>query len=112
MHGKLKQLVKDGKVSPAIVELAPEAGRQKGSRSSSAVAGPAHTEFAATSVGAEALRSADSGIFKGGCMRVVVDRLKKSGSRWSVECADGAVAIRRRKINNRIEDFFQWRAAA
>ncbi len=52
-----------------------------------------------------------SGVIKGGCWTVVVDRLKKSGSRWSVDGATGIMAIRCCWMNNRIVDFLQWRAA-
>ena len=52
-----------------------------------------------------------SGVIKGGCWTVVVDRLKKSGSRWSVDGANGIMAIRCCWMNNRIVDFLQWRAA-
>ena len=53
-----------------------------------------------------------SGVIEGGRGTVVVDRLKKSGSRWSVDGANGIMAIRCRWMNNRIVDFLQWRAAA
>ena len=50
-----------------------------------------------------------SGIIEGGRGTVVVDRLKKSGGRWSVDGANGIMAIRCRRMNNRVADFFQWR---
>ena len=53
-----------------------------------------------------------SGIIEGGCRTVVVDRLKKSGSRWSLGGANGIMTIRCCQMNNRVVDFFQWRAAA
>ncbi len=53
-----------------------------------------------------------SGIIEGGCRTVVVDRLKKSGSRWSVDGDSGIMAIRCCRMNNRVPDFFQWRVAA
>ncbi len=53
-----------------------------------------------------------SGLVEGGCRTVVVDRLKKSGSRWSVDGANAIMAIRCCQMNNRVADFFHWRAAA
>ena len=52
-----------------------------------------------------------SGIIGGGCRTVVVDRLKKSGSRWSVDGANGIMALRCCVMNNRTADFMHWRAA-
>ena len=53
-----------------------------------------------------------SGVIEGGCKHVVVDRLKESGSRWSIEDAESVMAILFCKQNNRISNFLQWRAAA
>ncbi len=53
-----------------------------------------------------------SGLVEGGCGTVVADRLKKSGSRWSVSGANAVMALRCCWMNGRIPDFFHWRAAA
>ena len=53
-----------------------------------------------------------SGVIEGGCRTVVVDRLKTSGSRWSIDGANGIMAIRCGWMNNRIVDCLQWQAAA
>ena len=53
-----------------------------------------------------------SGLIESGCKKIVTERLKKSGARWSVDGANGVMAIRCCQHNNRTADFFQWRAAA
>ncbi len=52
-----------------------------------------------------------SGVIKGGCKHINADRLKKSGSRWSVAGADGIMAILCCRLNNWTADFFEWCAA-
>ena len=53
-----------------------------------------------------------SGLIEAACRHIVADRLKKSGSRWSKDGANGIMAIRCCRENGRIPDFFEWRAAA
>ena len=48
-----------------------------------------------------------SGIIKGRSRTVVVGRLKKSGSRCSVDGANGIMAVRCFRMNSRGADFFQ-----
>ncbi len=48
------------------------------------------------------------GLIEGGCRSVVVDRLKKSGSRWSVKGANAIMAIRCCRMNSRATDLFNW----
>ena len=52
------------------------------------------------------------GLIEGSCKNVVPDRPKRGGSCWSAKGANGIMAIRCMKKNNRITDFFDWRAAA
>ena len=111
-HGRLKQLAEDGKVSQAPVELGPEAERrEKNAREfvGNCLSNPHRMHYREN--GRRCLPVC-SGIIDGSCKHVVVDRLKKSGSLWSVAGVDGAAAIRFFKLSDRIADFFQWRAAA
>jgi len=53
-----------------------------------------------------------SGVIEGGYRAIVADRLKKCGSRWSVDGANGVMAIRCLAMNGQTTDFFDWRKAA
>ncbi len=107
---RLKDLIRAGNAVLAIAERAPYGRR-----------GPAVAEFVRDCrPNLDRMRNDEyrrrgipcgSGVIKGGCWTVVVDRLKKSDSRWSVDGANGIMAIRCCWMNNRIVDFLQWRAA-
>ncbi len=107
---RLKDLIRAGNAVLAIAELAPYGRRC-----------PAVAEFVRDCrPNLDRMRDDEyrrrgipcgSGVIEGGCRTVVVDRLKKSGSRWSVDGATGIMAIRCCWMNNRTVDFLQWRAA-
>lgn len=108
---RLKALVKDGKAAAVIAELAPFADRFEAVMEfvrycRSNLHRMRYDEYRRRGL------PVGSGVIEGGCKHIVADRLKKSGSRWSVAGADGIMAIRCCRLNNRTADFFEWRAAA
>lgn len=53
-----------------------------------------------------------SGVIEAGCKRIVGQRLKQSGMRWTVRGADAIIALRCCQLSGRWEDFWELRAAA
>lgn len=53
-----------------------------------------------------------SGVVEAGCGSVVGDRLKKSGMEWSVRGANAILSLRCMTLSNRLEDYWEERAAA
>ena len=53
-----------------------------------------------------------SGVVEAGCKRVVGDRLKRAGMRWTLAGADAVIALRCSRLSGRFEDFWERRAAA
>lgn len=52
-----------------------------------------------------------SGVIEAGCKRIVGQRLKQSGMRWTVRGADAVIALRCCQLSGRWEDFWERRAA-
>ena len=52
-----------------------------------------------------------SGIIEAGCKNVIGKRLKQSGMEWSVRGANSIIALRCSTLSNRIDDFWEARAA-
>ena len=52
-----------------------------------------------------------SGVVEAGCKRVVGDRLKHAGMRWTLAGADAVIALRCSRLSGRFEDFWERRAA-
>ena len=107
---RLKALVKDGKATAVIAELAPFADRFEAVMEfvrycRSNLHRMSHDKYRRRGL------LVGSGVIVGGCKHIVADRLKKSGSRWSFAGADGSMATRCCRLNNRTADFFEWRAA-
>jgi Uncharacterised protein family (UPF0236) len=53
-----------------------------------------------------------SGVMEAGCRTVVGQRLKQSGMHWTVRGANNIIALRCSLLSNRLEDFWEYRAAA
>ena len=53
-----------------------------------------------------------SGVVEAGCKRVVGDRLKRAGMRWTLAGANAVIALRCSRLSGRFEDFRERRAAA
>jgi hypothetical protein len=53
-----------------------------------------------------------SGVIEAGCKNIVCQRLKRSGMEWTVQGANAIIALRTCFLSNRIEDFWEYRAAA
>lgn len=108
---RLKGLIKAGDAALAVEELAPHGSRCEAVAEFVRYCRPNLYRMRYDECRRRGI-PCGSGIIEGGCRTVVVDRLKKSGSRWSVDGANGIMAIRCCKMNNRVADFFQWRVAA
>ena len=52
-----------------------------------------------------------SGVVEGACRNIVCGRLKRGGMRWTVGGADAILALRSCIVSDRIDDFWQRRAA-
>ncbi len=52
-----------------------------------------------------------SGVVEAGCKTVIGRRLKQSGMEWSVRGANAIISLRRMKKSNRLEDYWEARAA-
>lgn len=52
-----------------------------------------------------------SGVIEAGCKNVIGKRLKQSGMEWSVRGANSIIALRCSTLSNRIDDFWDARAA-
>ena len=52
-----------------------------------------------------------SGVVEGACRNIVCGRLKRGGMRWTVVGADAILALRSCIVSDRIDDFWQRRAA-
>jgi hypothetical protein len=53
-----------------------------------------------------------SGVIEAGCKTIVGQRLKQSGMEWTVKGANSIIALRTCFLSDRIEDFWEYRAAA
>ena len=53
-----------------------------------------------------------SGVVEADCKRVVGDRLKHAGMRWTLAGANAVIALRCSRLSGRFEDFRERRAAA
>jgi hypothetical protein len=53
-----------------------------------------------------------SGVIEAGCKTIISQRLKRSGMEWTVKGANAIIALRTCYFSNRIEDFWEQRAAA
>lgn len=53
-----------------------------------------------------------SGVIEAGCKTIVSQRLKRSGMEWTVKGANAIIALRTCYLSNRIEDYWEYRAAA
>ena len=52
-----------------------------------------------------------SGVIEAGCKSVIGKRLKQSGMEWSVQGANAVIALRCSMLSNRMDDFWEARAA-
>jgi len=52
-----------------------------------------------------------TGVLEAGCKVVVVTRLKRAGMHWTLAGANAILALRCAKLSNRLDDFWQRRAA-
>jgi hypothetical protein len=53
-----------------------------------------------------------SGVIEAGCKNIICQRMKRSGMEWTVQGANAIIALRTCYLSNRIEDFWEYRAAA
>jgi len=53
-----------------------------------------------------------SGVIEAACRTVIASRLKRSGMFWSVRGANAITALRRARLNNRFDDYWETRAHA
>jgi len=52
-----------------------------------------------------------SGVIEAGCKTVIGQRLKQSGMEWTVRGANAIIALRCATLSNRVEDYWETRAA-
>ena len=52
-----------------------------------------------------------SGVIEAGCRTVIGQRLKQSGMEWTVRGANAIIALRCANLSNRLEDYWEQRAA-
>ena len=53
-----------------------------------------------------------SGVIEAGCKHLIGHRLKQSGMEWTVRGANNILALRSVVLSNRMEEYWEQRAAA